>query len=300
MEAAIRFKDRGVAAVVAVLAVVASVCAYRAAIDHHELERLREQNLILAGNLKRLDGSFKRIRTYTKSTGRFAAADMKPSEMAQMKDVTFQASNYPTSGLFGPAALAAKAAPALGLAPGNDLEAFSKNLALVDELNEETDVVVRRLSSLATILKFNKELMRGIPSLMPVEGKITSEFGMRLSPFDGKKTLHAGIDIGAEVGTEVQAPADGTVTFVGQFETLGLTVVVNHGTSKVLTRYGHLSRANVAVGDTVKRGQVIAFTGNSGNSTGPHLHFEIRNLKDETVDPLSVLQREKLLMSASR
>jgi murein DD-endopeptidase MepM/ murein hydrolase activator NlpD len=279
----IRFKDKGVAIGVAALSVLSFFFVYRSAGDRHELERLREQNTLLTAQLKRLDVSFKRIRQYTKTAGSIAAYDVKPTDIKRLPEPEFYtASAAPFATLVGRGmTLAAKAGPT---DTTSDLETFTNMLSTVDTLNRETDVVVRRLSSLATILKYNKDVMKGIPSVMPVEGRIASEFGVRLNPITGKRHMHAGVDIAAELGTEVVAPADGEVSFVGQFEDLGLAVVVNHGTSRVLTRYGHLSRANVRLGDKVKKGQTIAFTGNSGHSTGPHLHYEVW-VKNAAVNP---------------
>lgn len=278
----IKLKDSAIAVAVAALSIVALVFVYRSASDKSELTRLREQNVVLTQQLKKLDQQFRRIRQYTKSTGALATMDVRQSDSRMSSELTDQRSE-PLTGVFGRVALAAKKLPSAGEVPG-DLEGFTRTLTLVDALNRDADVVVRRLTSLATILKYNKEITRQIPSMMPTEGRIASEFGIRLDPFEGKRHMHAGVDIVAEMGSEVRAPADGTVTFVGQFDTLGQAIVLSHGESHVLTRYGHLSRYRVKLGDKVRRGQIIANTGNSGHSTGPHLHYEVW-VKNTAVNP---------------
>ena len=126
----------------------------------------------------------------------------------------------------------------------------------------------------------------------PVEGKITSDFGYRTSPVAGASTNHSGIDIGVPVGTPVKAMADGTVVAAnGGMRGYGNGVFVDHGMingKHVISEYGHLSSFDVKVGDKIKQGQVIAKSGNTGTSSGPHLHITIREDK-VPVDPKKYL-----------
>lgn len=119
------------------------------------------------------------------------------------------------------------------------------------------------------------------------EGRITSQFGMRTHPIKGEYKLHSGIDIAAPQGTDVYAAADGTVIYSGVLGTAGLAIILDHGDLE--TRYYHLSKAIVGKGETVNRGEVIGQIGSTGDSTGPHLHFETR-VGGEPVDPLSFYQ----------
>ena len=112
------------------------------------------------------------------------------------------------------------------------------------------------------------------PTPVSANQTITSDFGWRQDPFTGEARFHSGRDIRMAYGQDVQAAAAGTVTFAGTRGGYGVTVEVDHGDGKV-TRYAHLSAAAVSVGQTVESGQVIARSGNSGHSTGPHLHFEV-------------------------
>lgn len=116
----------------------------------------------------------------------------------------------------------------------------------------------------------------------PVQGPISSSFGPRWG------RMHQGIDIAVVTGTPVRAAASGRVSFAGENGGYGLLVIIDHGNG-VETRYAHNSQLLVKVGDRVQRGQVIARSGNTGNSTGPHLHFEIRQY-GQAVDPLLYLR----------
>lgn len=116
----------------------------------------------------------------------------------------------------------------------------------------------------------------------PVRGRISSNFGMRWG------RMHNGMDIAVVTGTPVKAAADGRVTFSGSNGGYGIMVIIDHGNG-VETRYAHNSRNVVSVGQQVRRGDTIAYSGNTGNSTGPHLHFEIR-YRSTPVDPRKYLK----------
>ena len=113
------------------------------------------------------------------------------------------------------------------------------------------------------------------PSLWPIEGRVTSSFGERQDPINGEGAFHSGIDISAPTGTPVRATADGEVSGASMGAGYGREVVIDHG-HDVLTVYGHLSAMAVLPGQHVTRGQVIGFVGQTGRSTGPHLHYEVR------------------------
>lgn len=113
------------------------------------------------------------------------------------------------------------------------------------------------------------------PSLWPLEGRVTSSFGERQDPINGEGAFHAGIDIAAPYGSPVRAAGDGDVTAATMERGYGREITVNHG-HNVETVYGHLSSMAVVPGQHVTRGQVIGYVGESGRSTGPHLHYEVR------------------------
>ena len=121
------------------------------------------------------------------------------------------------------------------------------------------------------------------PSIWPVAGAVTSGFGWRLSPIEGSHEWHQGIDIAAETGTPVVSAANGHVLQSGWTEGYGYIVQIDHG-SGLTTVYGHNSAVTVRPGEKVRMGQVIAYAGSTGRSTGPHLHYEVR-LSNTAVDP---------------
>lgn len=113
------------------------------------------------------------------------------------------------------------------------------------------------------------------PSIWPVRGWVTSGFGRRLSPFTGEPAMHRGVDISVPENTPIVAPANGTVTFSGWDGGLGNTIKINHGYGYE-TIYGHLNKILVRKGQWVKRGHTIGLVGNTGFSTGPHLHYQVQ------------------------
>lgn len=122
------------------------------------------------------------------------------------------------------------------------------------------------------------------PTLLPAKGWITSYFGQRLSPYSGRLKMHEGIDVGAPYGTSIKAPADGIVTYSGEKAGFGKFVQVDHGYG-IETIYAHNQSLHVRNGQKVKRGALLAAVGNTGHSTGPHLHYEVR-VNGIAVDPL--------------
>jgi murein DD-endopeptidase MepM/ murein hydrolase activator NlpD len=126
------------------------------------------------------------------------------------------------------------------------------------------------------------------PNLWPVEGQITGSFGERIDPFNGEGAFHSGVDISANVGSAVIAPADGIVTFADYLGGYGRAIMVDHGHG-ISTRYGHLSSFGVAAGQYIHRGDTIGYVGLSGRSTGPHLHYEVR-INDVPVNPYKYLR----------
>ena len=115
---------------------------------------------------------------------------------------------------------------------------------------------------------------------------ITSPYGMRKHPVTGNYKLHNGVDLRAKTGTPIYSPANGVVRWVGWTDGGGNQISVNHENKGIRTGYAHLSKILVKKGDVVRRGQKIGLTGNTGRSTGPHLHFTTRNFEtNEPFDP---------------
>lgn len=127
------------------------------------------------------------------------------------------------------------------------------------------------------------------PSLWPVDGHITGGFGERSDPFNGEGAFHTGVDIATSYGSPVVAPADGVVIFADRDAGYGRLVEIQHANG-ISTRFAHLSSFAVAVGQQVHRGETIGYVGDSGRSTGPHLHYEVR-INNTPVNPYKYLRQ---------
>ena len=145
----------------------------------------------------------------------------------------------------------------------------------IERLKSEAMSREESLSELEKLLQSKKEMLAHTPSIWPVMGWVTSGFGFRTNPFTGLTQMHEGIDISNQVGTPIIAPADGIISDIGNDLGLGKVFVISHGFG-MITRYAHLNKVLVRVGQKVKRGEKIAEIGTSGRTTGPHLHYEVR------------------------
>lgn len=164
--------------------------------------------------------------------------------------------------------------------------------SMIASLNTRDNLDLTRIRALEieTQLQFAEDLalrrngmLRVTPSVWPVSGPIRSGYGRRRDPFTGEPEFHQGIDIAALYGSAIRAPASGRVVFAGRQSAYGNLIVLDHGDG-VTTRYGHLSRMEVRVGDPVSQDALIGYVGNTGRSTGPHLHYEVR-VDDRSVNP---------------
>ena len=160
---------------------------------------------------------------------------------------------------------------AMGRGAANMVERLSNGL---DHLGKQAKIQSISFQELDNFFKNQKSLLSSTPSIWPTRGWVTSGFGFRKSPFTGLREKHEGWDIAARNGAPVLTTADGVVVVEGREYGYGNLVEIDHGYGLV-TRYGHNSKHLVKVGDRVKRGQVIALVGNTGRSTGPHLHYEV-------------------------
>jgi murein DD-endopeptidase MepM/ murein hydrolase activator NlpD len=126
-----------------------------------------------------------------------------------------------------------------------------------------------------------------VPSVAPVRGILTSGFGGRRDPVNGRRSFHPAVDIAAPPGREVRAPADGLVTRAGRIGGLGNAVYLSHGFG-IGTRFGHMARLAVKPGDRVEQGDVLGYVGSTGRATGYHLHYEV-HVDGEAIDPLAYI-----------
>jgi murein DD-endopeptidase MepM/ murein hydrolase activator NlpD len=163
-------------------------------------------------------------------------------------------------------------------------------IAPADELNRLAETIKEEgdsLRALDRLMARAAKALATLPSRWPVRGSVNSEFGRRNSPWTQASEFHSGIDIKAQIGTPVHAPAAGTVIVAGPAHEYGTAVVLDHG-QNIRTLYGHLSKVSVRPGQKVERGTLLAHSGNTGRSSGPHLHYEIF-VKGQAVNPRAYL-----------
>lgn len=151
------------------------------------------------------------------------------------------------------------------------------------EMKEELPALLNSFEELLDRFQEYEEELRTIPTYVPAEGRITSQFGNRRDPFTRWTRFHSGIDIAAPLNTPIYAAADGKVTMAGWNGGYGNTVIIQHD-STYKTLYAHLNKLDVEVEDVVKKGDIIGRMGTTGRSTGVHLHYEIKK-NGEHVDP---------------
>jgi murein DD-endopeptidase MepM/ murein hydrolase activator NlpD len=174
--------------------------------------------------------------------------------------------------------------------PATPVERVPGHLSPRDELDRLAESIAEESQNLRTLDKLMAragKMLAALPNRWPVRGAVNSEFGTRLSPWTKSPEFHAGMDIRAERGTPVHAPAGGIVGFAGAYAEYGLTVILDHG-NDIRSIYGHLSRVGVSTGQRVERGAQLGLTGNTGRSSGPHLHYEIL-VKGQAVNPRAYL-----------
>ncbi len=161
----------------------------------------------------------------------------------------------------------------------------------IEQLSLASAAQQKDLEILLKSLEDQQNLLASTPAIRPisrnVKSWITSRFGYRKSPFTGRREFHKGYDIASRHGTPIMATADGVVTFAGKKGLLGNTVVIDHGHG-MITRYGHCHKILKKRGDKVKRWDTIALVGNTGRSTGPHVHYEV-HLNGIPVNPIKYI-----------
>jgi murein DD-endopeptidase MepM/ murein hydrolase activator NlpD len=145
----------------------------------------------------------------------------------------------------------------------------------IDQVQQVSSMQADSFSNLLKSLKDKRNLLAATPSLRPVNGWISSGFGYRISPFTGHKEFHRGLDIATKEGSPIIAPADGVVIKSGKKWLMGNMIAIDHGFG-MITEFGHCRELLKKKGDKVKRGDVIGLVGNTGRSTGPHVHYMVR------------------------
>ena len=250
------------------LAAGASIHYFRVAADASENRILRDENLTLRTQLKSVRERIEHIGSTLDRVERF---DQKLRAITLLSDPQRNLAMGPTE----PEAGTTAPTTDTQFTQLTSTETPKALLGRLDRLSAEATRQEQSLQELQAYFQDQKSMLASTPSVWPARGWVTSDFGSRLDPYTADRVMHAGIDIAAPHGKEVYSPSDGTVVFAGLEGGYGNVLVIDHGYG-IKTRYGHLAKMLVKAGDKVKRGALIAAVGNTGRSTGPHLHYEVR------------------------
>ncbi|MFL5345818.1 MAG: M23 family metallopeptidase [Hyalangium sp.] len=242
---------------------------FRVAQDAAENRILREENLTMRTQLKSVRERIEHIGSTLDRVERF---DQKLRAITLLSDPQRNLAMGPTESEPGTTTPTNSDTQFTQLTTQETPNALMGRL---DKLSAEATRQEQSLQELQAYFQDQKSLLASTPSIWPARGWVTSDFGQRLDPYTAERVMHQGLDIAAPHGKEVYSPSDGTVVFAGLEGGYGNVIVIDHGYG-IKTRYGHLSRLMVKAGDHIKRGALIAAVGNTGRSTGPHLHYEVR------------------------
>ena len=265
-------------------------------VETSENKRLRAENALMRKNFEIVDGkvgaleaSLERIRTFTTKLKLITNIDSEdrslklsmnpepaPNQAVDELDVPVdQRETFAELEKKEPGAASAVVDESQGEMAVSDNRDYQTLVIRIERGLKESTLREQSVLDLWESLSEKQSLMNAIPNIRPARGWITSRFGYRISPFTGRPSMHTGLDVAAAPGSPVYAPADGVVTFAGYDEGYGKMVTVDHGHG-YQTRYGHLANFYVQVRQRVSRYDIIASVGNTGRSTGPHLHYEVR------------------------
>jgi murein DD-endopeptidase MepM/ murein hydrolase activator NlpD len=237
-------------------------------LDHNELDRLQVENLSQREELHRLVVELEGVR---QEMVILSQNDAKVRVMAKLSAPKGDS----IAGVGGPAR------------EDDTNRDFNEIQQRIDEVRRQIDLRRESQEEIQGILNDQRSLLAAKPSGWPVKGWLTSSFGFRRDPFNGKRKIHEGLDIAARTGSPVVATADGIVSSVKTEPGYGKMVTIDHGYG-YRSLYGHNSKFSVKVGQRVRRGDQIASVGNTGRSTGSHVHYEVR-LNGVPVNPQKYL-----------
>jgi len=243
--------------------------------------RLQKENRFLEGTIVGLNGQVTDLRTEIDGVREVQNMMAAAINLPQVDDETFAA------GIGGRGHLdyAAVEVPGAAVDAGRQFGEMSMDL---DQMLRQARIQRQGYLAMLDTLSARDAVRRHIPSIRPTDiGWMSSRFGFRTDPFTGNQTFHRGLDFSVPLGTEVRVTGDGTVLAVQQQRGFGRVVKIDHGQG-VVTVYAHLDQALVKKGDRVSRGDIIAKSGNSGRSSAPHLHYEIR-IGGRPVNPRSYI-----------
>lgn len=265
--------------------VILSVDFFGRKVEDYRMASLQDENQFLSSRIEVINQSIDSLR--------FEIVTLTEKEQA-IRTIFDLPTIDPTErqlGIGGPELL-----PTDELYTPSKLSAYQTE-AEIDRLLAMSSFEKRQFSDIYEALNDKKTDLDHTPSIKPTTGWLIRGFGIKADPFTGQKRLHAGIDISNQRGTPIVAAAAGTVAFVGNRGPLGKTVVIDHGEG-CETLYGHLDKFEVKKGQKVKRGDLIALMGNTGYSTGPHLHYAVIQ-NGVSVNPEKFIYSSDYLLSKS-
>ena len=243
------------------------VQAARMTVELNDLRRLRTENSEL----------LTKTRAYEENAGKLQAKVLQLQSMVTKLGVMAGLEHsLPEAGTAGVGGATGLESQAPSLAP--------RALAAIDD---SLTTLTRRSAQLEEFYRDQSMVLASTPSIWPVRGYLSAGFGNRIDPFTNQRDFHAGIDISTPIGTRVFAPADGVVLSAAVQGGYGNSMIIDHGYG-VVTRYGHLEAYAVRPGQRVRRGDLIAFVGNTGRSTAPHLHYEVW-VNDQMRNPIEFI-----------
>lgn len=237
--------------------------------DAFELSSLKKENTTQRIEIQ---GFSAKIRDLESQLAKLNVFDKKLRIIANIGEPGEAGRTGQVKGMGGEAAIEEDAYPIA--APSKADEIASRMRSEISQLESRARTQENSFTELQEYLMKRSSMLASTPSIWPSRGWVTSSYGERISPFTGFQQLHSGIDIANRVGTPVVASASGIVLEVGRDAGLGKVVAISHGYG-IKTVYGHLSETLVHAGQRVKRGDKVALMGNTGRSTGPHLHYAV-------------------------
>lgn len=260
-----------------------------------ENEYLKAQFKEIEGKLATLESGLERVDSFSKKlrliTNTGSSSDRLLELQVPTREDTPQAPTTSSSELRWPANIGPIETSfnkqdyvATGDVGGQAVKSEYSSIAVrLEKVSTGTEAAEQEVLQLWKDLSDKNEILLTTPSIRPTSGWVSSNFGSRISPFSGDLSQHRGLDIAADMGTPIRAPATGIVTAATVDAGYGKVITIDHGHG-IVTRYGHCSQMYVKAGQKVRRGDVIGAVGNTGRSTGPHLHYEVR-LQGVPVNP---------------
>ena len=250
-----------------------------------ENRRLRQQVQLFQNKISTAENTLERVKSFaTRLRVIMHVEDQPPSLQTKLPDANSNIGNLTPA----PTPVQAEAENETSSSEKIELKkAYSELDSKISQLTQDALHTEELLQDEYEILYDKKSFLAALPTRQPAPGYFTSGFGVRTSPYGDRIKMHEGLDIANRLDTPIRAPADGEVVFANSKAGYGLTLILNHGYG-IETWYGHLRRFSVAKGEKVRRGTKIAMLGNSGRSTGPHVHYEVR-VHGYPVDPRSYI-----------